>query len=459
LNPPRSRTREIVALAAPVVLGQVSNVVVGLTDTIMIADTGQAPLAALGLAAPVFLIGFLVFSALFQGTQTICARRLGEERVKETGVVLSSALVLAMVIGIPASALGFLLPGPLMDVIATDGETATIATEYLNYRWGGGMWLIVMAFAFRGFYWGLGLTRTDLLVSLIFNLANVVLNWVFIYGNLGAPSMGAAGAGLASALANLLSVVTFLVLTLRPKIQARCGGFPCRPQRKISLNVLRLSLPRSAQAIAFTQTILFFKIVGDSAGQEGLAASAVIWRFIGFTVLVSLGLGTATATLVGRELGAGRPDSAEKFGWASMRVGMVTVFCLAGIFALLREPILVMFFQRDPDVGSTTALTPEQLVALTTAPFLLMLGFQVVDAVGIVLARALNGAGAVMYVMWTEFVVAWAVCIPATYLGVHLLNDSDPLLGAWWGWAAYCTAWAAAMLWRWRGGTWKGIKV
>ena len=88
-----------------------------------------------------------------------------------------------------------------------------------------------------------------------------------------------------------------------------------------------------------------------------------------------------------------------------------------------------------------------------------VLGFQVVDAVGIVLARALNGAGAVMYVMWAEFVVAWAVCIPATYLGVHLLNDSDPLLGAWWGWAVYCTAWAAAMLWRWRGGTWKGIKV
>jgi putative MATE family efflux protein len=317
----------------------------------------------------------------------------------------------------------------------------------------------VLAFAFRGFYWGLGLTRTDLLVSLIFNLANVVLNWVFIYGNLGAQEMGAAGAGLASALANLLSVVTFLALTLRRKTRDRCGGFPQRPRLTIAKGVLYLSLPRSAQAIAFTQTILFFKIVGDSAGQAGLAASAVIWRFIGFTVLVSLGMGTAPATLVGREMGAGRPDSAERYGWAAMRLGMLTVLCLAALFALFREPILLLFFQRDPDVGSVDALSPEQLVAITVAPFLLMLAFQVVDAMGIILARALNGAGAVMYVMWAEFVVAWLVCIPATYLGVALLADKNPLLGAWTGWASYCTAWAAAMLWRWRSGAWKHITV
>lgn len=453
------RLREIARLAAPIVLGQISHVLVGLADTIMVARTGQAPLAALGLAAPVFLIGFLFFSSLFQGTQTICARRLGQGRQKETGTVLSSALVVGIIIGIPASLFGIFLPGPLMSVLSTDDATATIATDYLQYRWGGGMWLIVLAFAFRGFYWGIGLTRADLFVSLLFNLANIVLNWVLIFGHLGAPAMGAAGAGLASALANLLSVITFFALTLRPQIRQQYGALRHPANRDIARKIVRLSAPRSMQALAFSQAIMFFKIVGDHTGQAGLAASAVVWRFIGFTVLVSLGIGTATATLVGRELGAGRKESAARFGWTAAGLGVLTVTALAIVFAVFREPLLLAFFNRDPDVSDASALTPDQLVALALAPFLLMLAFQVVDAIGIILSRALNGAGEVMYVMYAEFAVAWLICIPATLLGVHLLADEDPLLGAWWGWGAYCTAWAIAMAWRWRRGSWSQIEI
>lgn len=454
-----ARTREIARLAAPIVLGQISHVLVGLADTIMVAKTGQAPLAALGLAAPVFLIGFLVFSSLFQGTQTVCARRLGQQREKETGAVLSSALMLGIVIGVPASLLGIFLPEPLMNLLATDEATATVASDYLQYRWGGGMWLIVLAFAFRGFYWGLGLTRVDLFVSVLFNVANVALNWVLIFGHLGAPTMGAAGAGLASALANLLSVITFVALTMRPAMRRVYGAFTTRPDRAVAKRVLRLSLPRSIQALAFSQAIVFFKIVGDHAGQAGLAASAVIWRFIGFTVLVSIGIGTATATLVGRELGAGRPESAARFGWTAAKLGVLAVAVLSVVFAVFREPILLAFFDRDPTLTTGSALAPDELVALSVAPFLLMLAFQVIDAIGIILSRALNGAGEVMYVMYAEFAVAWIVCIPATLLGVNLLGDSDPLLGAWWGWGAYCAAWAVAMTWRWRTGSWTRIQV
>ncbi|MAB89271.1 MAG: hypothetical protein CMJ90_07425 [Planctomycetes bacterium] len=453
------RTREIARLAAPIVLGQVSHVLVGLADTIMVARTGQAPLAALGLAAPVFLIGFLFFSSLFQGTQTVCARRLGQERQRETGTVLSSALLVGIVIGIPASLCGIFLPGPLMSSLGTDATTATIATDYLQYRWGGGMWLVVLAFAFRGFYWGIGLTRVDLFVSLLFNLANIILNWVFIFGHLGAPAMGAAGAGLASAIANLLSVFTFFALTMGPKMREQYGAFRQRPHRDIAKQIVRLSAPRSMQALAFTQAIVFFKIVSDHTGQAGLAVSAVIWRFIGFTVLVSIGIGTATATLVGRELGAGRKASAARFGWAAVRLGVLTVAALAIVFALCREPILRLFFSRDPGVADASTLTSDQLVALAVSPFLLMLAFQVIDAVGIILSRALNGAGEVMYVMYAEFAVAWGICIPATLLGVHFLGKDDPLWGAWWGWGAYCTAWAIAMAWRWRRGSWSQIEI
>jgi len=454
---PSARRREIARLAAPIVVGQISHVLVGFADTIMVSDTGLAPLAGLGAAAPVFLVAFLAFSSLFQGTQTVCARRLGQERLEETGAVLSSALVLALLIGLPASLIGIFVPELIMPIFAPDEATATISADYLQWRWGGGMWLIVIAFAFRGFYWGVGLTRLDLIVSLLFNVTNVALNWVFIYGNLGAPAMGVAGAGLASALANLMSVIAFIALTMRPAMRGAYHAFQARPQRALMRQVLKLSLPRSLQALAFTQAAVFFMIVGDHAGAEGLAASAVIWRFIGFTVLMSIGIGTATSTLVGRELGRGRPDLAAAYGWSAVRLGTATVAVVAAIFALFREPILMAFFERDPEFSEPDALSARELTALSVAPFLLMLTFQIVDAAGIILARGLTGAGEVMYVMWAEFGVAWIICIPATLLGVHLV--SDPLLGAWWGWGAYCTAWAAAMACRWRGGKWRHLDV
>jgi len=447
-----------VRLAAPIVIGQVSHILVGLADTWMVGKTGQTPLAALASAAPVFLVGFLVFSALFQGTQTLCARRLGEERLMETGTVLHSALLIGLCVGIPASLLGIFLPELIMPSLTPDAETAEIAADYLQYRWGGGMGLIVIAFVFRGFYWGIGLTRADLFVSLLFNATNVFLNWVFIYGRLGAEPMGAAGAGLASSLANLLSVIVFVLLSLRHGMRERYGTFRRPPQRAVAAQVMRLSLPRSVQALAFGHSIIFFKIVGDCSDQAGLAVSGVIWRVIGFSVLVSLGIGNATATIVGRELGRGNHDEAARYGWSAAWLGMGTVAVITAVLAVFARPILTGFLAVSPSLG-TSNLSADVLATMALTPFLLMLGFQVIDACGIILARALNGAGEVVYVMYAEIAVAWLICIPATLLGTHLMRDSDPLLGAWWGWAAYCASWALAMVWRWRQGRWRDIVI
>lgn len=456
----RIRLRELATLAAPVVIGQVSHILVGFADTWMVGKTGQVALAGLGLAAPVFLVGFLFFSALFQGTQTLCARRLGEDNLEETGTVLSSALVLALLVGIPASLIGIFLPEVLMPGISDDAATAEVAADYLQYRWGGGMWLIVIAFVFRGFYWGLGLTRTDLFVSVLFNGANVFLNWVFIFGNLGSEPMGAAGAGLASAIANALSVAVFAALTMRHVMRKKYATFRARPQKGIAVRVLRLSLPRSVQALAFTHAIVFFKIVNDAAGTTGLAISAVIWRFLGFTVLVSLGIGTATATLVGRELGRGNPDEAARFGWIAVKLGVGVVTIIAAVFSLFAEQILGEFLTVSHALSVYDGNRPTaELVAIGVMPFLVMLVFQIIDSVGIILSRALNGAGEVLYVMYAEIGIAWIVCIPATLLGAWALADSAPLMGAWWGWGAYCVAWAGAMAWRWRRGSWRSIQV
>lgn len=452
--PSRTRLAEVSRLAAPVVLGQVSTILVSFSDAWMVGrlpgEEGRLGLAALGACSTPFLVAFLVFSSLSQGVQIISSRRLGEGRDREIGAVLTSGLALALCIGLAASALGWVV-APLVSTIQTGNEvTQGLAQEYLQMRWGGGMWLVVLAFTFRGFYWGTGLTRTDLLVSLVFNLTNVFLNWVFIFGHLGAERMGVPGAGLASACANGVSVLLFTALTFRQQIRERFAPFVRGSfQPDLARRIFRLSLPRALQAAAFTMSVLFFAIVQEWTGDDGMAASGVIWRFLGFTVLVGIGIGTAASTLVGRSLGAGRTEDAIEYGRAAVWVGMCAVGALAVIGAIFARPLLTEFLGDERPA----------LVAMALPAFKLMLAFQVVDSIGIVLSRALQGAGDVLYVMYAEFVIAWGTCLPVAWFGAQWLAATDPLLGVWFGWAAYTTGWALAMGWRWRSRRWQGIRV
>jgi len=91
--------------------------------------------------------------------------------------------------------------------------------------------------------------------------------------------------------------------------------------------------------------------------------------------------------------------------------------------------------------------------------FQAVLLFQIVDSIGIILGRALQGAGDVLYVMYAELLTAWGACLPVAWLGGAWLQGSEPLLGVWLGWVAYSLCWAGAMTFRWRGTRWRGIEV
>ena len=353
--------RRVVALAVPITIGNLSHTVVSYADTFMVGKLGEIPLAALGASAVLFLSIFLVFSAIFTGVQVLAARRHGEGSFHATGRVLTNALAVGLGAGAISSILGLTLPHHVMPLFSADPEVQRIGAEYLQYRWGGGLWLVILVFVFKGFYWGIGNTRVDLMVSLVVNTLNIGLNYMLIWGELGAPQMGAPGAGLASALSNLVAVVIYATLAARREFRLEHGTFARGSlDRKIAGSIMRLSIPRSIQALAFSVSSLpFFGIIGQRVGDEALAASAVIWRFFGLNVLVAIGVGTAVATLVGQNLGRRDPDRAEAYGWTGMRVAMVAVGILSAVCFILAQPILIAFSPRprhrrrgDPRVPS-----------------------------------------------------------------------------------------------------------
>lgn len=448
----RSRLKEVTCLAAPIVAGNLAHNLVSLVDTWMVGrlpgDIALDSVAALGAASSVFLVVFLVFSAITTGVQVLVARRIGEGKPHDAGAVLTNALALGLLVSIPATLVAFLLPDFVIPLFVDDPITRDLAIGFLDGRLGGGIAALLLLFVLKGFMWGTAHVKLDLVTGLVLNGLNLILNWMLIFGNLGAPALGVRGAGIASALAAWLTLLWLLAMLMRGHWRKTYALFRARDlARDVMRRIAALSWPRALQGLAFSHSMMFFAIIGSNTGKLGLAASNVVWRLAGLTVVINMSIGAAAATLVGQNLGRGEPETARRCARAAAFLG-------GGVTLVLALPAWIA-----SDATTAFFLDDRAAAALAGPCLALTMLFQIPDAIGIIYSRALTGAGDVRYVAFMEIIVAWIICLPCTWIFVRTFTPGHELLGAWSGWAVYCTAWMLAMLLRWRHGAWATIRV
>jgi Na+-driven multidrug efflux pump len=208
--------------------------------------------------------------------------------------------------------------------------------------------------------------------------------------------------------------------------------------------IIRISAPRALQSVSMVGFVVFLSLVGRIGLQE-LAISNIIYKAFNFSFMIGLGVGTASATLVGRSLGEGNGPLAVRYGWHSVGIGSI----LMGVIGMA-----FMFFPREiMGIFSDQAGTIEKGVF----PFRLLGAFKLLDGVGIILSRTLQGVGSTVYVMVSEMICIWGLLIPYTYLAVEFL-DGD-IVTAWWGLFIYIIAFTAAMAWKFHEGGWKHVRI
>lgn len=445
---PLSPASRVLALAIPLMASNLSQTLLSITDTMMVGrldDSGAGPLAAMGAAGILFLVMFLFLTAVFMGVQILTARRFGEGKFEECGRVLDCGLVISTFIGITAGIVGILFAHNVTNAIFSNAPVADLAAEYLTFRWGGILTLCTL-WTFKGFYYGIGFTKIDMVLTLTMNIANVGLNYCFIYGNFGAPEMGMPGAGLSSVLATGTACMVYIGLSLRPAFRRKYALFrPSHWSATVAGKIVRLSGPRAMQAMAFSGSIVLFKLIENNCGEVALATSTVVWKSFGIPVLLALGLGSAAATLVGQSLGAGKPDAAEIYARAAVRIGIIISGCLAVLVWIFPDAILRAFTDKP------------EVIKAGRGPMRLMATFQIADTIGIILARALSGAGCTFYVMASEFLIQLFIVIPAAFFLTQYYSEN--LTMVWITWALYMLAWFTAMTWKFRQGTWKEVVV
>ncbi|RMG10119.1 MAG: MATE family efflux transporter [Deltaproteobacteria bacterium] len=447
--PVASLPREVVGLAWPAILQGLLHTTVFLADRLMLGAYGETALASMQVSGPAVWSLVSIFTAFAAGTVAVVGRAAGAGDALRAQRTVRGVMALSLGLGLGVGALGFFGREEIALILA-GGDAGTAEIRLLAGRYLA-ILMPVAALDFLGVtatavLQASGDTRTPMLVFAGAGALNVLGNWVFIFGHLGAPELGVAGAALGTAIAFAAEGVALTALLLRRADPVRLVLGPLdRHVRRELRAVLRVSRAAFAEKLIFHAGFLVFVGLIGRLGDVAMAANQALIAIESLGFITADGFGVAAGALVAMKLGAGRPAEAARAGWLAAGLG-VGVLCGVGLlFALFRTP-LVGLFSDDPEIlrlGATCLL-----VAAVAQPLM---------AVADALAAALRGAGDTRTPMVTALVAAGLLRNLATYLLAFPLGLG--LLGVWLGSTADWLLRATVLTWVFARGRWQRIRV
>jgi MATE family multidrug resistance protein len=318
--------------------------------------------------------------------------------------------------------------------------------------------------AVNGFFSGRGQTWTVLGIDAVGTAVNVALGLVLIFGRLGFPEMGIAGAGLSTVLGAWASALFGLFLMLWPKFRARYGTLSgWRPERELFGRLLRFGGPAGIQMFLDVLAFTLFTLYVGRLGPAATGATSITITLNMITFLPLLGLGQAICILVGQRLGEDRPGLAEKTTYTGLRWMFGYILVVVTLYLTIPQLLLAPF---EPP-GEAEREKFDAIAAIVPTLLICVAIYSLADSANLAFAFALRGAGDTKFVTWLTFALAWPVMVIPTYLVVTYrteLMERFPGMGEpiYWAWAFATThiiVMAFCFWLRFRHGKWKTMRV
>ncbi len=389
----------------------------GAVDTVMVGRVTPTDLAAVAIGN-LYFFGVAVFGmGVLFALDPVISQAVGAQDANAVARGVQRGGLLALILTALASVL--LLPaGPILGALRQPPDVVPVAAAY---AWAS----ILGVYPFYGFVvlrqslQAMGRIRPLLWTVAAANVVNVVFNWILIYGNMGAPELGAVGSGWATSLSRWFMMLMLILVAwplLRPSLR------PFRPEAmalKPLARLLRVGAPIGAQ-----QSLEFgvFGAAGLLIGLMGtipVASHQVALQLAALTFMVPVGVAQATSVLVGQAVGRADPPGARRAAGAGLLVGAGFMSVTAALFLLFPEPLAAIFSVDRPVIATAATLLPIAGV------------FQIFDGLQVVAAGALRGVADTRVPMILNFVGFWLVGLPiCVVLGLWL--DWGPA-GVWWG--------------------------
>lgn len=399
--------RAITLLAIPMILEMSMESLFAVVDIFFVSKLGADAAAAVGLTESLLTLVYGLAIGLSMATTAMVARRVGEKDLEGARTAAVQAIILSLVLIAPISIAGAVWAPDLLRLMGAPESVVATGAGYTAVMFGGSA-SIFLLFLINAIFRGAGDPVVSMRSLWLANLLNIVLGPCFIFGWGPFPALGVLGAAVATTIGRS-SGVLYQIWSLRrgsSRIVLGLGDLR-RLEGGLILHLLRVATPAMFQFLIATASWLGLVRIIASFGSSALAGYTIAIRVVIFAILPSWGLSNAAATLVGQNLGAGRPDRAERSVWQTGLYNMVFLGMVGAVFLVFAETVLRLFTS-DPEV----------LRSGVACLRLVSCGFPFY-AWGMVMVQAFNGAGDTWTPTWINLGCYWLFQIPLAWALAH----------------------------------------
>lgn len=446
--------KDVVKIAWPSFVELMLTQLVSMADQMMVGSIGGAEntmagiqaLSAVGLTMqPKFLL-MTAFMAMGTGITALVARYKGLGDKKAANLVVRQGLLFTFCAAIILSILGYIFARPMVIFMGSTEEQVTLwSTQYLQIQMLGFLPLALTS-TITASLRGVGDSRSSMIYNLIANLVNVVFNWLLIYGNLGFPEMGVAGASLATVIGQFVAFVlaariilkgnTFLKLRLR-------DGF--KPDRKMLGNILQIGIPAAIEQLVMRAGMIIFTKTVTSLGTVAYATHNVCMNIQSISFMTGQAFAVSATSLLGQSLGRKRYDMAQAYVSRTQRVGLAVSIVIGVLFAIFGRNIVGLYNQ------------DANIVSIGGNIMLFVAAMQPIQSVQFILSGGLRGAGDTKTTAKITFIT---ILIVRPIVAISLVKFTPlGLYGAWIALACDQCLRSILITMRYRTGKWKTIKL
>lgn len=438
-------TREVMTMAGPIVISALSFVAMDFADKLMVAQLGTENLAAIGSASIWAYVLSTVILGVVGCVSTFVSQSIGRGDPSRAGSYTWQAFYVSLGAGVLALLL-WPLSGRLFGLMGHSEASTQLELAYFNVRLLG-YWPMAWGTALVAFYQGINRPAITMYVVVVANITNIVLNYGLIYGKLGMPQLGIAGAAWGTVASQYVQAALMQVLFLMSNVDEtyrtrRTWRFD--PHRFWEL--LRIGAPAGLSMMLDVAIWgIFISFVVGRFGDKALAANNAALSIMHISFVPAIALNQAIAPIVGQWIGRGDIARAKARTFTALKIGGGYMLVMGIFFAIFGAPIIEIF-NHDPEV----VLLGWQLLVIAAV-------FQLSDSTQIVLMGALRGAGDTRWVMFATLIGAYCCFLPlACFLA--LVYPGGPFW-AWVGASIYIIGLSITLLWRFVGERWRHIQI
>ncbi|WP_303651778.1 MATE family efflux transporter [Halorussus halophilus] len=443
--------RPMFRLAWPIVVIQLLQVTYNIADTFWLGRYSADAVGAISLAFPLIFLLISIAGGFTTAGSILVAQYTGADSEGSAGKVAGQILVFISILAILLGILGFFATTPMLELIPSQQETTDqivpLAGDYMEVFFLG-MPFLFGFFVFSSLMRGYGNTKTPMRVMAISVALNVILDPILIFGLGPTPEAitGIEGAAVATVFSRgVASLIGFYIL-FGTDAGPTVNFDDLVPDFEYIRNIVRIGVPstleQSMSALAMiTLTAMVVQFAPPVVSAYGLGN-----RLASLVFLPAMGLGRATNTMVGQNLGAQKEDRAERAVWLATKAGASVMLGVAVVAALFPEPIVSVFMATGTQAAKQTVEHGSTYLRIRTVEFTFMAVLQV-------MLGAYRGAGNTRTALGFSMVALWLGRVPTVYYLAFVASWGP--LGIWWGMAFGNVVGAiAAVLWFTRG-TWK----